>query len=154
MKLTARITQLDFRPYDYVKVQGWAHSNYDRSKICGDKHEFELGWFWREDMPKEIKKVLLAVERDVAIQLQERGVIPKRWPGKLANDIDDGVFTFKLNQFVIRNANWNVGGIESYVNVIVQSKMHNDGKAITSKVNLNITKEYNKILFKILDENL
>lgn len=155
MKLEARITQLDFRPYDYVKIEGYAHSSYDYGKICGTGNsEFNLGWFWRNDMPEEIKSTLIAVERDTIINLQERGAIPKAWPGKLVDKVDDGVFTFKLDKFIIYNADWNVSDNRSYVDVLVQSPWHNNGKEITSTVRLEISKEYNKRLFTILDENL
>ena len=154
MKLDAQIKTIEFIPYNYIRVRGWAHSKYDYSKICGDADEFSLAWFWRNDLPKEIKTVLLDIERDVTLDLQEREIMPKCWPGKLADGIDDGVFTFRLDNFVIQNADWNVAEDKSYVKIAVHSKFHNKGHELISKITLNLSKETNKNLFQILDEHL
>ena len=154
MKLEARIRTLEFVPYDYIRVRGYAHSNYDRGKICGDADEFSMAWFWRNEIPEEVKNCLLDIECEVLADLQDRNIMPKRWPGMLAGDIDDGVFTFALENFVIQNAAWNVAKDKSYVKIAVHSKFHNKGHPIVSKITLDISEESNKKLFTTLDKHL
>jgi len=156
MQLDARITRLEFSPGDYLRIYGHAWSpGYDESRISTDGYnKFNQAWFWYSDFQPDVENVLTQVVRKITTDLANRKIIPKLWPGKLAEgNTNDGVFTYILQDFILYDQNWDSSKC-STVGVHMQSDLHNNGVGYTSEFRVKLTEKTNNKLFTTLDKYL
>lgn len=160
MDVHARIVQLKFEPHSYFEVSGMLNSTHNENRCHGGgtlSDAFTMRWFWFDSStPPEIikvfKKVIAAVDED----LQQKGVIPKRWPGVLHDpDSSADVFEFTPLEYCFSNPRWlSSKERDDTVTVTASSKWFTDGTGIEKRISLHLDEAVLTELFSVLDKNL
>ena len=159
MDLKGRIIQVEFEPNNYFRIQGWVNSKFNESRVCGEgTNEFSQMWSWFDSsMPPEIFRVYKMIMGKAEEDLQQRGIMPKKWPGVL--DEHDGsadIFQFKIKTYRFSNPRWlSAKELGHSVTVTASSKWFTDNQDIEKDVILQrIPGDDLDELFTTLDKNL
>ena len=159
MDIKGRITQVEFEPGNYFRIRGTVNTTFNDSRMWGrDAGDgFTINWFWFDStMPPEVLEAFKKIMAVINIELQWRGILPKKWPGLLDDTEQDAdIFKFEIKKYSIMNPVWlSAKDQEHVISVTASSKWFSDGEELEKDIRIRLKEDDLHPLFTALENNL